>query len=161
MDKKKKNPILVLFKWAGKERYKLYFSIFCGLVSGLMVVIPYITIYKIIEIVFYKHVSMNMVFQYSVVLAISIIVRYVFMAVGIVASHKGAYNALYKVRCMIINHMAKIPLGYLSDRDSGEIKKVISEDIEKLELFLAHHLSEIFMYLIGPIAIFIYMEILI
>ncbi|WP_330369319.1 ABC transporter ATP-binding protein [Metaclostridioides mangenotii] len=157
MDKKKKNPILVLFKWAGKERYKLYFSIFCGLVSGLMVVIPYITIYKIIEIVFYKHVSMNMVFQYSVVLAISIIVRYVFMAVGIVASHKGAYNALYKVRCMIINHMAKIPLGYLSDRDSGEIKKVISEDIEKLELFLAHHLSEIFMYLSGPIAIFIYL----
>jgi ATP-binding cassette subfamily B protein IrtA len=157
MDKKKENPILVLFKWAGKERYKLYFSIFCGLVSGLMVVIPYVTIYKIIEIVFYKHGSMNMVIQYSVLLAISIIVRYIFMAVGIVASHKGAYNALYKVRCMIINHMAKIPLGYLSDRDSGEIKKVISEDIEKLELFLAHHLSEIFMYLSGPIAIFIYL----
>lgn len=53
--------------------------------------------------------------------------------------------------------MAKVPLGYLNERDSGEIKRVISEDIEKLELFLAHHLSEIFMYSSGPLAIFIYL----
>nr|WP_312983602.1 ABC transporter ATP-binding protein [Clostridioides sp.] len=157
MDKKKENPILVLFKLAGKERYKLYFAMFCGLVSGLMVVVPYIVIYKIIEAVYLNQGSTNLLIQYSAVLTISIIIRYLFMAIGIVASHKGAYDALYKVRCMIINHMAKIPLGYLNERDSGEIKKVISEDIEKLELFLAHHLSEIFMYISGPLAIFIYL----
>ncbi len=157
MNEKKQNPLLILFKWAGKEKYKLYFSILCGLISGLMVVAPYIAIYKIIEVVYFKQVTREILVQYGIFLTVSIILRYFFMAVGIVASHKGAYNALYNVRCMIINHMAKVPLGYLSEKSSGEIKKVISEDIEKLELFLAHHLSEIFMYLSGPIAIFVYL----
>ncbi|WP_032122379.1 ABC transporter ATP-binding protein [Clostridium amazonitimonense] len=157
MSEKKQNPLLTLFKWAGKEKYKLYFSMVCGLISGLMVIAPYIAIYKIIEGVYLKQVTREIIFQYSILLIISIVLRYFFMAIGIIASHKGAYNALYNVRCMIINHMAKIPLGYLSEKSSGEIKRVISEDIEKLELFLAHHLSEIFMYLSGPIAIFVYL----
>ncbi|MBW9158769.1 ABC transporter ATP-binding protein [Clostridium tagluense] len=157
MNEKKQNPLSILFKWAGKEKYKLYFSMFCGFVSGLMVIAPYIAIYKIIENIYFKQLTREILLQYSILLTISIILRYFFMAVGIVASHKGAYNALYNVRCMIINHMAKIPLGYLNEKSAGEIKKVISEDIEKLELFLAHHLSEIFMYLSGPIAIFGYL----
>lgn len=157
MKEKKQNSLVLLFKWAGKERYKLYFSMFCGLISGLMVVVPYMTIYKIIESIYLKQGSREIIFKYAVILMISIIIRYFFMGLGIVVSHKGAYNALYKVRCMIINHMARVPLGYLNEKGSGEIKKVISEDIEKLELFLAHHLSEILMYSSGPIAIFIYL----
>lgn len=157
MKEKKQSSLSILFKWSGKEKYKLYFSMFCGFASGLMVIAPYIAIYKIIESVYFKQLTKDILFQYSILLTVSIILRYFFMAIGIIASHKGAYNALYNVRCMIINHMGKVPLGYLSERSSGEIKKVISEDIEKLELFLAHHLSEIFMYLSGPIAIFIYL----
>lgn len=52
-----------------------------------------------------------------------------------VASHKGAYGALFKVRCMVVNHMAKVPLGALNERSTGNIKTVLNEDIEKLELF--------------------------
>jgi len=53
--------------------------------------------------------------------------------------------------------MARIPLGFLSQKNTGEIKKLINEDIEKLELFLAHHLPELVMYSAGPLAIFVYL----
>ena len=74
-----------------------------------------------------------------------------------VASHKGAYRALLKVRCMVIDHMAKVPLGALNERSTGEIKTVLNEDIEKLELFLAHNVPELICYLIGPVVVFIYL----
>ena len=46
-----------------------------------------------------------------------------------VASHKGAYRALFKVRCLVADHMAKVPLGALNERSTGEIKTVLNEDI--------------------------------
>jgi ABC-type multidrug transport system, ATPase and permease components len=58
---------------------------------------------------------------------------------------------------MIIDHMARVPMGVLSDYNTGSIKTVLNEDIEKLELFLAHHLPDLIYYLSGPVAVFIYL----
>ena len=74
-----------------------------------------------------------------------------------VLSHKGAYNALFRVRCMIIEQLAKVPLGYVSERSTGEIKTVLNENIEKLELCLAHNIPELVSYLTGPVVIFLYL----
>ena len=53
--------------------------------------------------------------------------------------------------------MARAPLGALNERRTGDIKTVLNEDIEKLELFLAHNLPELVCYLVGPVVIFIYL----
>ena len=74
-----------------------------------------------------------------------------------VAAHKGAYGALFKVRCMVAEHMARAPLGALNERRTGDIKTVLNEDIEKLELFLAHNLPDLVCYLVGPVVIFVYL----
>lgn len=58
---------------------------------------------------------------------------------------------------MVVNHMAQIPLGALDERSTGNIKTVLNEDIERLELFLAHNLPELVYYLIGPVAVFFYL----
>ena len=54
-------------------------------------------------------------------------------------------------------HLAKVPLGALDERSAGDIKTVLNEDIEKLELFLAHNVPELICYLIGPVVVFIYL----
>lgn len=157
MGQQKANPLFLLLEWAGAEKYKLYFSILCALLGGLMVIVPYMVIYHIIEDIYLKILTENKMIQYGIIIMASVVLRYLLVGVGVIFSHKGAYNALYRVRSMIVNHMAKIPLGSLSERHTGEIKKVISEDIEKLELFLAHHLVELVLYAAGPIGIFLYL----
>ena len=62
-----------------------------------------------------------------------------------------------KVRCMVAEHMARAPLGALNERRTGDIKTVLNEDIEKLELFLAHNLPDLVCYLVGPVVVFIYL----
>ena len=93
----------------------------------------------------------------SLIIFISIIIRWTFFAGSGISSHKGAYGALYTVRCMIIDHMSKIPLGALNERSTGDIKTILNEDIEKLELFLAHNLPDMVSYIIGPLVILIYL----
>lgn len=58
---------------------------------------------------------------------------------------------------MVAEHMARTPIGALNERRTGDIKTVLNEDIEKLELFLAHNLPDLVCYFVGSVVIFIYL----
>lgn len=157
MNGKKDNPIRLLLKWAGKDKYYLYLSIFCSFISGLCIMVPYYSMYQLIDAAYKGILNKEILFKNSMVIACSIVIRFMLFGISGILSHKGAYNSLYKVRCMVIDHMAKVPLGVLNQRNTGDIKTVLNEDIEQLELFLAHHLPELIYYMCGPVAVFIYL----
>lgn len=154
---KKTNPIVLLMRWSGKDSYYLYLSILLSFVSGLASIFPYLSLYKIMDSVLQNELSRSIVIYNVMLIATSIIIKYLFFSLSTIASHKGAYNALFRVRILLINHMALIPLGSLNERNTGEIKTLLNEEIEKLELFLAHSLPDLVLYLTAPIVIFIYL----
>lgn len=155
--RKKKNPIALLLQWAGREKYWLYLAVLLSFFSGLCITVPYYGIYRLMEAMYNNTYTLELVVQNAAIIAVAMALRFVLFGSSGIASHKGAYRALYKVRCMVADHMAKVPLGALDERSIGEIKTVLNEDIEKLELFLAHNVPELVCYLVGPIAVFIYL----
>ncbi len=155
--KKKKNPIAILLQWAGREKYWMYLAIGLSAFSGLCTMVPYYGIYKLMDAVFSQACTKEFVIRNAVMVAAAMFIRFILFGSSGVASHKGAYRALYKVRCMVVQHLEKVPLGALNERSIGEIKTVLNEDIEKLELFLAHNVPELVCYLVGPIAVFFYL----
>ena len=157
MNEKKEKSIGLLLKWAGNNKYFLYFSVLCALISGICAVVPYLCIYNVIRSLLSGDVYSQSIFINALILAISVVIRYITFSLSTVMSHKGAYRTLFKVRCIVNNHLSKMPLGYLNERGIGSIKKILNEDIEKLELFLAHHVPELVMYAVGPVSIFIYL----
>ena len=154
---KKKNPIALLLHWAGREKYWMYLSVGLAFVSGLCTMIPYYGIYRLMDAIFNQVCTARFVIENAIMIVAGMLLRFILFGGSGVASHKGAYSALFKVRCMVVNHMAKVPLGVLNERSTGDIKTVLNEDIEKLELFLSHNLPELTYYLVGPITVFIYL----
>lgn len=154
---KKENSIKLLLKWAGKDKRYLFWAVFCSFISGLCTMLPYYGIYRLLNAIYSNECTKAVILQNSILITVAVIVRFTLFGCSGALSHKGAYNTLYKVRCMIVDHMAKVPLGMLSEHNTGTIKTVLNEDIEKLELFLAHHLPEFIYYICGPIAVFIYL----
>ncbi len=154
---KKKNRVALLLSWAGGDKFWLFLAILLSIVSGLCTMVPYIGIYRLMDAAFSGTSTRELVMETAVLIAAAVILHFALFGCSGVASHKGAYGALYKVRCMAANHMAKVPLGALNERRTGDIKTVLNEDIEKLELFLAHNLPELVCYLVGPVVIFIYL----
>ena len=121
---KKKSPIKLLLKWAGREKYWIYLSILLSFISGICTMIPYYGIYRLMDAVYNNTCTSEFVMQDAALIIGAIIVRFVLFGASGVASHKGAYRALFKVRCMVAEHMAKVPLGALNERSTGEIKTV-------------------------------------
>jgi ATP-binding cassette subfamily B protein len=72
-----------------------------------------------------------------------IVVRYVLFGLALYVSHLAAYDLLYRLRIRMAEHLARLPLGWFSRRRSGGLKKVMADDVERLELFLAHAVPDL------------------
>ncbi len=157
MKTKKENPVLLLLKWAEKDRGFLIASVICAFLGGLLAIGPYIGIYRLMDAFLTDTCSIQVISENAVLITATVIIRQVFQGLSGIFSHKGAYGALFRVRCMITEHLSKVPLGALDERRTGDIKTVLNEDIEKLELCLAHNIPELVGFATGPVVIFIYL----
>lgn len=157
MKQKKKNRGALLLHWAGGHKFWLLLAVVLSLFSGLSTTVPYIGIYRLMDAGFGGTCTKELAMRTAIMIAAAVTLRFALYGCSGAASHKGAYGALFKVRSMVADHMARVPLGALSKNRTGDIKTLLNEDIEKLELFLAHSLPDLVCYLTGPAVIFIYL----
>ena len=157
MKQKKVNRVALLLHWAGEQKAWLFLAVFLSAAGGLCIVVPYMGIYQLMDAAFSGTCTTELVVRIAAMIAVAVALRFVLFGGSGVAAHKGAYGALFKVRCMVAEHMARAPLGALNERRTGDIKTVLNEDIEKLELFLAHNLPDLVCYLVGPVVVFAYL----
>ncbi len=156
-EKKEKKGFALLMKWAGNNRYYIYLSVFLALLASVCGIAPYYVFYRLIDAAAVGTLNVSYGARLAWILIVFTAIRVALNASSSLSSHKGAYNTLYEVRCMVTEHMAKMPMGALNERSLGEIKCVMNESIEKLELFLAHNLPELILYLSGPVIMFFWL----
>ncbi len=147
----------LLLKWAGNNKKFIVLSLICAFSGGLLSIGSYVGIYRLMDAFLRHEFTREVVINSAMLITITVVLRQILMAMSGIFSHKGAYGALFRVRCMITEHLAKVPLGAIDEKRTGDIKTVINEDIEKLELCLAHNIPEFIGFLTGPIVIFGYL----
>jgi ATP-binding cassette subfamily B protein len=76
---------------------------------------------------------------------------------GLDLSHQSAYNTLKSLRIILQKKLENQPLGNIQDIGTGALKKTFVDDIESLELLLAHSLPEGFTNLAVPLLVYIAM----
>ncbi|MDR1135905.1 MAG: ABC transporter ATP-binding protein/permease [Clostridiales Family XIII bacterium] len=58
-------------------------------------------------------------------------------------SHVAAFTSLYDLKLAFTRHIASLPLGFHSVNSTGKLRKIVDENIEKLEGFIAHQLPDL------------------
>ena len=62
---------------------------------------------------------------------------------SLMSSHVAAFRILYGLRVRLSEHIGKLPLGYLNNTSTGAIKKTMEQNIEKIEVFIAHTIPDL------------------
>ena len=88
---------------------------------------------------------------------ICLILQAVLYGWGLDVSHKAAYNTLLRLRTSLQKRFEALPLGFIQDKGTGTIKKLFVDDVDSLEVLLAHSLPEGIANLMIPIAIYVAM----
>lgn len=147
-----------VFEYAGPHKKDLYIATFIVLLSVLMGVLPFVLAYQVISpLVMGNAVDTKYVCIRVIGVLICLILQAILYGWGLDVSHKAAYSTLLRLRTSLQKRFEAVPLGFIQDKGTGIIKKLFVDDVDSLEVLLAHSLPEGIANLMIPIAIYVAM----
>ncbi|MEM8506460.1 MAG: ABC transporter ATP-binding protein [Bacteroidota bacterium] len=140
--KGRKSGLYRLLEIAGARKGMLYFSAILAVAHAFLSLVPYIVTFYILRELLQTGTSIILVswLQWAFV---AIVCALALLYASGMASHVAAFNILYELRKQIADKLGKLPMGYISKGSSGAFKKIISDDVERIELFIAHGIPDI------------------
>lgn len=128
-----------LLELSGRKKGMLVFSAILATVHALLTMVPYVLVFHILTGLL-KGSPPERVLLIWAFGAVGVCV--VLIYVSAMASHIAAFDILYGLRCAIADRLGRLPMGYLRNQSSGALKKIIVDDVERVELFIAHGLPD-------------------
>ena len=124
-------------------------------------IVPYFFLYQIISpLTRGEHIDASYILIRVVAVAVCEIVFSFSYVQGLTFSHISAYNTLKNLRVSLQGKLEKQPLGNITELGTGRIKKVFTDDIDQIELLLAHAIPEGIANIAIPVIIIILMFVL-
>ena len=147
-----------VFEYAGPHRKELYSATFIVLLSVLMGVLPFVLAYQVISpLIMGETVGSGYVSSRVIGVLVCLVLQAVLYGWGLNVSHKAAYNTLLRLRTALQKRFELLPLGFIQDKGTGTVKKLFVDDVDSLEVLLAHSLPEGISNLMIPLAIYVAM----
>lgn len=147
-----------VLEYTGEYRKTTYSAMVAMLIGMVMNVIPFLFIYQLIRpLLMRESVDAGYVIWRILAIAVCGILYAVFYVWGLSLSHRSAYHTLKNLRISLQGKLEKQPLGVIQEKGVGSIKKMFIDDIESIELLLAHALPEGIANLAVPALVFIAM----
>ena len=146
-----------LFGHASDYKKKMIGSVVLAIGSVAAGVFPYFIVHRLIVELIRENPGRKILVVYSVLIGLLLILKSVLFSWSTSTSHQAAYRILRNIRLALADKITKLPLGYVLERDSGVLKKVIENDVEELERFLAHNIPETISSIVVPVMVVIYL----
>lgn len=147
-----------VFEYAGPHKKDLYGATLIVLLSVLMGVLPFVLAYQVISpLVMGESVDSGYVSMRVAGVLVCLVLQAILYGWGLDVSHKAAYNTLLRLRTSLQKRFEQLPLGFIQDKGTGTLKKLFVDDVDSLEVLLAHSLPEGIANLMIPLAIYVAM----
>ncbi len=156
MKQKKKSSLSVLMRYAGGHKWLTYISLALAAISAWIALIPFYDIWRIIKEIlevrpnFSEAVNISRYGWEAVGFALLSLFVYI---VALMCSHKAAFRVQANMRTAMMEHIMKLPLGYVEAEGTGKIRRIVVESTAATETFLAHNLPDKAVSIATPIGL--------
>lgn len=161
MDKlPRKTGMARLMQLATKKKPMVIASVILSSMASIASFIPHIAIYIIIreilgELPDLSTLESGRLIQYGWIAFGGVVSNIVLYFGALTFSHLAAFGTLYELKVNFASHLAKVPLGFHVMIGSGKLRKIMDENIEKIEEFIAHQLPDIVASFVAPVVMII------
>lgn len=156
MKERQESVIPQLFKYAGKHKYLTIASWILAGISALLALAPFYFIWCIIQEVievrpdFSQATHIKMYGWWAVGMAVLAFLVYI---AALMCSHLAAFRVQVNMRVALMEHIMKLPMGYIESEGSGKIRKIVADSTAATETFLAHSLPDKAVSYVTPIGL--------
>lgn len=160
MSKKAKSGMGRLFELASAHKGLLAVSGVMAALAAIASFAPYIAIYFIVRDVItaypdFSVLNVSKEMGYALWALAGIIIDVVFYFFSSICAHIAAFGTQYDLKRVFTQHLAHVPLGFHLTIGSGRFRKVIDQDVEKIERFLAHSYPDMVASYVAPFALLV------
>ena len=145
MKEKKPGDLSRLMYYAGDHKYFTYASLVLATLSALIALVPFYYIWKIMKEVLEVRPNYSEavhIKEYGwMAVAFALIAMVIYIA-ALMCSHKAAFRVQVNMRTAMMNHIMKLPLGYVESEGTGKIRKIVADSSAATETYLAHNLPD-------------------
>ena len=142
---KKQGDLGRLMQYAGDHKYFTYGSLVLAALSALIALVPFYYIWKIMKEVLEVRPNYGEavhIKEYGwMAVAFALIAMVIYIA-ALMCSHKAAFRVQVNMRTAMMNHIMKLPLGYVESEGTGKIRKIVADSSAATETYLAHNLPD-------------------
>jgi len=162
MKDKKQSAMSRLMEIAGNHKYFSYASCVLAAVSAWIALIPFYDVWRMIKEIlevrpdFSKATHITAYGWQAVGFALLSMAFYIG---ALMCSHKAAFRVQANMRTMMMEHIMRLPLGYVESEGTGKIRKVVTECSAATETYLAHNLPDKVVSKATPIGLLVMMAI--
>ncbi|WP_173474680.1 ABC transporter ATP-binding protein [Fibrobacter succinogenes] len=154
-DKTQKNPLKLLWLYAGNKRIQLFISSLYAILGVFFGILPYFCVAKLLSAFYYKTVTQNDILIYGLIIIAAYALKVYLSTVSTIKSHKAAFSILKTIRTQITSKMEHIPMGVMLDKASGTYKMLVVDTVERIEKPFAHMVPEMTANIVTPLTIIV------
>ncbi len=138
---KSSSPMKSLMDYAGSYRYLTGAAYVLSAISSLTALVPFFYIWRIIsqvlEVAPHFEKATGIAHDGWMALAFSILSMLIYIA-ALWCSHLCAFRVQRNIRCQVMEHILKLPVGFMNDWGSGKVRKIVNDCSAATETYLAH-----------------------
>lgn len=160
MKTKKQSALSRLMDIAGEHKYLVYLSWILAVLSAWIALVPFYNVWRIIKEILevkpdYANATHITAYGWQAVeFALLAMAAYI---VALMCSHKAAFRVQSNMRVSMMEHIMKLPLGYVESQGTGKIRKVVNDSSAATETFIAHNLPDKAVSAATPIGLLVMM----
>ena len=149
----------LLFNMIREKKIPITICVILSSLGAVLLIIPFALIFKIVDyyLQFGLTASAQSVLSWLGVALAAVVLRYFLIVSSFVFSHIAAFDLLYNIRVRLTKHIGTLPMGFWSKKNSGEMLKIVQDDVESIETFVAHHFPDLASGFALPIVILVYL----
>lgn len=145
MKTKKQSALSRLMHIAGEHKYLVYLSWILAVLSAWIALVPFYDVWRIIKEILevkpdYANATHITAYGWQAV-EFALLAMAVYIA-ALMCSHKAAFRVQSNMRVSMMEHIMKLPLGYVESQGTGKIRKVVNDSSAATETFIAHNLPD-------------------
>lgn len=146
------SPMATLIGLLAGQRARLGLAVSLAAGSALLELLLYYLLYRAAELALLDAPPGRDLLHLAGLVLLALLGKYGLLTLGGYFSHVAAFQILYEVRLRLAQSLTRLPLQMLGRYSSGGLRKIILNDVERLETFIAHHSIELIAAVVTPLA---------
>lgn len=139
---KEKSTFGWVFAFAGQKRTGYISSVLLAVIGAAFQILPFFVMARVIGKLLAGNREMSGYLMDCAVMAVFWLMRVLFHSLSTAQSHRATFAVLANIRKQGLEKLARMPLGDVQARGSGELKNILVERVDSIEPTLAHVIPE-------------------